>query len=452
MSRKYFGTDGVRGRVGDHPITADWILRLGRAAGVVLAGNDKRGVVIGKDTRVSGYMFESALEAGLAAAGANVLLLGPMPTPAVAYLTRPLYAGAGIVISASHNANADTGITFFSADGEKLPDEVEQALEEEIDRPFVTVDSAHLGRAERVDAAAGRYIEFCKGTMPFGTLLNGMRIALDCANGATYRVAPAVLRELGAKVYPMAVRPDGMNINLDCGSTRPEAMQKHVIETGADLGIALDGDGDRVVLADGDGTLVDGDELLYIIASARKAEGTMRGGVVGTVMTNFGLELALSGMDIPFLRTDVGDRHIHRALISNGWTLGGETSGHLLALDRASTGDGIVSALIVLELMARSGRSLAELRSGMEKLPQTMINVPVSEDGRLRFSQSERIQGAVERTEAALQGRGRVILRPSGTEPLIRVTLEGEDPERVAQLAQELADTVSAELGAASAA
>ncbi|MEJ2382865.1 MAG: phosphoglucosamine mutase [Xanthomonadales bacterium] len=449
MSRKYFGTDGVRGRVGEHPITADWILRLGRAAGVVLAGNDKRGVVIGKDTRVSGYMFESALEAGLAAAGANVLLLGPMPTPAVAYLTRTLYACAGIVISASHNSYEDNGIKFFSAEGEKLPDEVEQAIEAEIDRPFVTVGSAHMGRAERVDDAAGRYIEYCKGTMPFGTLFNGMRIVLDCANGATYRVAPAVLRELGAKVYPIAARPDGMNINLDCGSTRPEAMQKHVIETGADLGIALDGDGDRVVLADSDGTLVDGDELLYIIASARKAEGTMRGGVVGTVMTNFGLELALADMEIPFLRTDVGDRHIHRALISNGWTLGGETSGHLLALDRASTGDGIVSALIVLELMARSGRSLAELRSGMEKLPQTMINVPVSEDGRRRFAESEQIRGAVERTEVALQGRGRVILRPSGTEPLIRVTLEGEDPERVAVLAQELADTVSAELGAA---
>jgi phosphoglucosamine mutase len=435
MTRKYFGTDGVRGRVGEHPITADWILRLGRAAGVVLAANDKRGVVIGKDTRVSGYMFESALEAGLAAAGANVLLLGPMPTPAVAYLTRTLYACAGIVISASHNSYEDNGIKFFSADGEKLPDEVELAIEEEIDRPFVTVDAAHMGRAERVDDAAGRYIEFCKGTMPFGTLLNGLRIALDCANGATYRVAPAVLRELGAKVYPIAIRPDGMNINKDCGSTRPEAMQKHVIETGADLGIALDGD-----------------ELLYIIASARKAEGTMRGGVVGTVMTNFGLELALSGMDIPFLRTDVGDRHIHRALISNRWTLGGETSGHLLALDRASTGDGIVSALIVLELMARSGRSLAELRSGMEKMPQTMINVPVSDDGRRRFTQSERIRAAVERTETALEGRGRVILRPSGTEPLIRVTLEGEDPERVAQLAQELADIVSDELGVAPAA
>lgn len=452
MTRKYFGTDGVRGRVGEPPITADWILRLGRAAGVVLAGDDKRGVVIGKDTRVSGYMFESALEAGLAAAGANVLLLGPMPTPAVAYLTRTLYACAGIVISASHNPYEDNGIKFFSADGEKLPDEVERAIEDEIDRPFVTVDSARMGRAERVDDAAGRYIEFCKGTMPFGTLLNGIRIVLDCANGATYRVAPAVLRELGAKVYPIGVRPDGMNINLDCGSTRPEAMQRHVLETGADLGIALDGDGDRVVMADHEGNLVDGDELLYIIARARQAEGTMHGGVVGTVMTNFGLELALSGMGIPFIRTDVGDRYIHRALVSNGWILGGETSGHLLALDRASTGDGIVSALIVLELMARGGRSLKELRQGMEKFPQTMINVPVSDSGRQRLGESVRIREAVERAEAALQGRGRVILRPSGTEPLVRVTLEGDDPERVAQLARELADTVGAELGAGNAA
>ena len=448
MTRKYFGTDGVRGRVGEHPITADWILRLGRAAGVVLAANDKRGVVIGKDTRVSGYMFESALEAGLAAAGANVLLLGPMPTPAVAYLTRTLYACAGIVISASHNSYEDNGIKFFSADGEKLPDEVELAIEEEIDRPFVTVDAAHMGRAERVDDAAGRYIEFCKGTMPFGTLLNGLRIALDCANGATYRVAPAVLRELGAKVYPIATRPDGMNINKDCGSTRPEAMQKHVIETGADLGIALDGDGDRVVLADSDGTLVDGDELLYIIASARKAEGTMRGGVVGTVMTNFGLELALSGMDIPFLRTDVGDRHIHRELIRRGWTLGGETSGHLLALDRASTGDGIVSALLVLELMARSGRSLKELRQGMQKFPQTMINVPVSAEGRGRLGDSTAVRAAVEQVEAELDGKGRVILRPSGTEPLVRVTLEGADSGLVERLARQLADTVRSELGA----
>lgn len=448
MSRKYFGTDGVRGRVGEHPITADWILRLGRAAGIVLAENDKRGVVIGKDTRVSGYMFESALEAGLAAAGANVLLLGPMPTPAVAYLTRTLYACAGIVISASHNPYEDNGIKFFSADGEKLPDEVELAIEEEIDRPFVTVDSAHMGRAQRVDDAAGRYIEFCKGTMPFGTLFNGLRIALDCAHGATYRVAPAVLRELGAKVHVIGNRPDGMNINLDCGSTQPEAMQKHVVDSGADVGIALDGDGDRLVMADSDGNLVDGDELLYIIASARHAEGSLEGGVVGTVMTNFGLELALADMGIPFIRTDVGDRHIHRALIGNGWTLGGETSGHLLALDRTSTGDGIVSALLVLELMVRSGKSLKDLRQGMEKFPQVMINVPVSAGGQKLLGGSARIRQAVADVESALDGNGRVILRPSGTEPLIRVTLEGADRQQVETLAAGLADTVRSELGA----
>lgn len=448
MTRKYFGTDGVRGRVGEHPITADWILRLGRAAGIVLAGKDKRAVVIGKDTRVSGYMFESALEAGLAAAGANVLLLGPMPTPAVAYLTRTLYACAGIVISASHNPYQDNGIKFFSETGEKLPDEVEQAIEDEIDRPFVTVDSENMGRAARVDDAAGRYIEFCKGTMPFGTLFNGINIALDCAHGATYKVAPAVLRELGAKVRVIGDRPNGMNINDGCGSTQPAAMLRHVIETGADAGIALDGDGDRVVMADADGQLVDGDEMLYIIANARHAEGQFHGGVVGTVMSNFGLELALKGMGIPFLRTDVGDRHIHRELIRRGWTLGGETSGHLLALDRASTGDGIVSALLVLELMARSGRSLKELRQGMQKFPQTMINVPVSAEGRGRLGDSTAVRAAVEQVEAELDGKGRVILRPSGTEPLVRVTLEGADSGLVERLARQLADTVRSELGA----
>lgn len=447
MSRKYFGTDGVRGRVGQHPITADWILRLGRAAGVVLAGNEKRAVVIGKDTRISGYMFESALEAGLAASGANVLLLGPMPTPAVAYLTRTLYACAGVVISASHNAYEDNGIKFFSAEGEKLPDEVELAIEEEIDRPFVTVDSVAMGKAARVDDAAGRYIEFCKGTMPFGTLLSGIRIALDCAHGATYKVAPAVLRELGAKVRVIGDQPNGTNINDGFGSTQPAAMQRHVIDTGSDVGIALDGDGDRVVLADADGTLVDGDEMLFIIASARHAEGLFHGGVVGTVMTNFGLETALDRLGIPFLRTDVGDRHIHRALMQNGWVLGGETSGHLLALDRASTGDGIVSALIVLELMARSGKSLAELRRGMEKFPQTMINVPVSAGGQGKLGDSEKIRRAVRDTESELAGKGRVILRPSGTEPVIRVTLEGSDPQRVQDLAERLADTVRSELG-----
>jgi phosphoglucosamine mutase len=447
MSRKYFGTDGVRGRVGEHPITADWILRLGRAAGIVLAANDKRGVVIGKDTRISGYMFESALEAGLAAAGANVLLLGPMPTPAVAYLTRTLYACAGIVISASHNPYEDNGIKFFSADGEKLPDDVELAIEAELEQPFVTIGSAHMGKAARVDDAAGRYIEFCKGTMPFGTLLSGLRIALDCANGSTYKVAPAVLRELGAKVHVIGDDPDGMNINDRCGSTQPQAMQEHVVSSGADLGIALDGDGDRLVMADRNGDLVDGDELLFIIASARKAGGTLEGGVVGTVMTNFGLEMAFSRLGIPFIRTAVGDRQIHRALIENGWTLGGETSGHLLSLDRTSTGDGIVSALQVLEVMVRSGKSLEQLRQGMEKYPQTMINVPVSAGARQRLTDSEPIKHAVRDVEAELNGKGRVILRPSGTEPLIRVTLEGADSSQVERLARQLADTVLAELG-----
>jgi phosphoglucosamine mutase len=447
MSRKYFGTDGVRGRVGEHPITADWILRLGRAVGIVLAGNDKRGVVIGKDTRISGYMFESALEAGLAAAGANVLLLGPMPTPAVAYLTRTLYACAGIVISASHNPYEDNGLKFFSADGEKLPDEVELAIEDELERPFVTVDSAHMGKAARVDDAAGRYIEFCKGTMPLGTLLSGLRIVLDCAHGSAYRVGPAVLSELGAKVHVIGRKPDGLNINDQCGSTHPQAMQREVVRRGADVGIALDGDGDRVVMADHKGQLVDGDELLYVIACSRHAEGTLDGGVVGTVMTNLGLELALAKLGIPFIRTAVGDRHIHRALIENGWTLGGETSGHLLSLDRTSTGDGIVSALQILEMMVRSGKSLRKLRKGMTKYPQTMINVPVAAGSQGHLADSARISEAVRQIEAEMDGRGRVILRPSGTESLIRVTLEGADSEQVDLLAQQLADTVRSELG-----
>lgn len=447
MSKRYFGTDGIRGQVGTPPITADFILRLGRAVGAVLAANDKRAVVIGKDTRISGYMFESALEAGLAAAGANVLLLGPMPTPAVAYLTRTLYACAGIVISASHNPFEDNGFKFFSASGEKLPDEVERAIEDELDKPFTTVESARMGKAARVDDAAGRYVEFCKGTVPFGTLLTGLRVVLDCANGSTYRVAPAVMRELGARVHVIGNDPDGMNINEQCGSTSPEAMLAEVRRLGADVGIALDGDGDRVVMADHEGNLVDGDELLYVIARARKTDGRMQGGVVGTVMTNFGLEVALSELGIPFLRTAVGDRHIHRALVDNGWTLGGETSGHLLSLDRTSTGDGIVSALQILEIMVRSGRSLAELREGMRKYPQTMINVPVSGDARDRLGESARITSAVRAVEQALNGRGRVILRPSGTEPLIRVTLEGADADQVASLAEQLADTVRTELG-----
>ena len=446
MSLKYFGTDGVRGRVGENPITADFMLKLGRAAGIVLADGDKRSVVIGKDTRISGYMFESALEAGLAAAGANVLLLGPMPTPAVAYLTRTLYACAGIVISASHNPFEDNGIKFFSADGEKFPDAIERALEKELEQPFTTVESSLLGKAARVDDAAGRYIEFCKGTIPFGTSLGGLKIALDCANGSTYKVAPQVLRELGAKVVTTGNQPDGMNINYQCGSTYPAGMQESVVRCGADLGIALDGDGDRLVMSDENGNLVDGDELLYIIATARQDEGSLRGGVVGTVMSNLGLELALAERNIPFVRTAVGDRHIHRELVEKGWILGGEASGHLLSLDRTSTGDGIVSALQVLELIVQSGKSLTELKKGMDKFPQTMINVPVSADGPQRMNASETIREAVREVEAELNGKGRVILRPSGTEPLIRVTLEGADGAQVLRLANQLADTVRAEL------
>jgi phosphoglucosamine mutase len=370
-----------------------------------------------------------------------------MPTPAVAYLTRTLYACAGIVISASHNAYEDNGFKFFSATGEKLPDEVEQAIEEELEKPFVTVDSSRMGKAARVDDAAGRYIEFCKGTVPFGTLFTGLRIVLDCANGSTYRVAPAVLRELGAKVHVIGNEPDGMNINDACGSTQPQAMQSEVIRLGADLGIALDGDGDRVVMADHQGELVNGDQLLYVIASQRQAESRMKGGVVGTVMSNFGLELALADLGIPFLRTAVGDRHIHRALVDNDWTLGGEASGHLLSLDRTSTGDGIVSALQILEILVHSGKTLRDLSSGMQKFPQTMINVTVSADAQARLSDSARISEEVRRVETELNGRGRVILRPSGTEPLIRVTLEGADPDQVALLARQLADTVRSELG-----
>jgi phosphoglucosamine mutase len=447
-SKKYFGTDGVRGRVGEAPITADFMLRLGRAAGVVLAKGEKRSVVIGKDTRISGYMFESALEAGLAAAGANVLLLGPMPTPAVAYLTRTLYACAGIVISASHNPYADNGIKFFSVDGEKFSDEIEAAIEAELELPFTTVDSAKLGKAARVDDAAGRYIEFCKGTTPFGTSFGGLRMVLDCAHGATYRVAPAVMRELGAKVYSMGDEPDGININEACGSTYPGLMQAAVLERQADVGIALDGDGDRVVMSDHLGNLVDGDQLLFIIATARQQQGSLSGGVVGTVMSNFGLELALKERGIAFERTAVGDRHIHRELRNRNWKLGGEASGHILCLDRTSTGDGIISALQVLEIMVRTGKTLAELAQGFEKYPQTMINVPVSAGAASKLQDSKRIQEAVRDVESTLNGKGRVILRPSGTEPLIRVTLEGSDAELVKRLTQQLAEVVKAEFQA----
>ena len=445
--RKYFGTDGVRGRVGEHPITADFMLKLGFAAGRVLSNGDSRAVVIGKDTRISGYMFESALEAGLAAAGANIALLGPMPTPAVAYLTRTLYACAGIVISASHNPFHDNGIKFFSEDGEKLPDEVEDAIEAQLDEPFETVDSARMGKAERIDDAAGRYVEFCKSTVPYGTSLKGLEIVVDCANGSTYKVGPEVLRELGAKVHPIANQPDGLNINDGCGSTHPELVRSEVLRRGADAGIAFDGDGDRVVMVDGNGDVIDGDDILYVIANARQDSGQLNGGVVGTVMTNMGLELALKDRRIPFTRTSVGDRFIHRELVEKGWTLGGETSGHILCLDRASTGDGIVSALQVLEIMTRKGTSLASLRDGFEKFPQIMINVPIAAGQQARLDDSAPIRDALKAAESEMNGRGRVILRPSGTEPLIRVTLEGQDSVQIDRLAQQLADVVRQELG-----
>ena len=444
MKKKYFGTDGIRGRVGDSPVTADFMLRLGRAAGKVLAGGDSRSVVIGKDTRISGYMFESALEAGLAAAGANVALLGPMPTPGVAYLTRTLHACAGIVISASHNPFYDNGIKFFSAEGEKLPDDVERAIEAELDQPFSTVSSEKMGKAVRIEDSAGRYIEFCKGTIPFEISLRGLKIVVDCANGATYRVAPAVLEELGAEVIAIGNEPDGLNINSNCGSTYPEFLSQAVLEHGADLGIALDGDGDRVIMVDSNGAVVNGDELLYVIATARQDLGLLQGGVVGTVMSNFGMELALKKRDIPFMRASVGDRYVHRALVQKGWTLGGEASGHLLFLDRTSTGDGIVSALQVLEVLVSSGKSLAELTSDIQKMPQTMINVPIKKQV-VDLEGSAAVTAAVKLVEDELGNSGRVILRPSGTEPLIRVTLEGVDEAQVNQLANQLADVVRTE-------
>lgn len=445
MKNKYFGTDGIRGRVGDAPVTADFMLRLGRAAGKVLAGGDSRSVVIGKDTRISGYMFESALEAGLAAAGANVALLGPMPTPAIAYLTRTLHACAGIVISASHNPFYDNGIKFFSAYGEKLPDEVERAIEAELEKPFSTVESEKMGKAVRIDDAAGRYIEFCKGTIPFEITLRNLKIVVDCANGATYRVAPSVFEELGAQLITVGTSPDGMNINENCGSIHPEYVSRAVLSHGADLGIALDGDGDRVIMVDAAGEIVNGDELLYVLAAARQDKGQLQGGVIGTVMSNFGLELALKNRNIPFLRSPVGDRHVHKALIKKGWTLGGEASGHLLCLDRTSTGDGIVSALQVLEVMVSTGKSLAELTSDVQKLPQVMINVPVSGDVS-DLENSAAINETLMSVQQQLGDEGRVILRPSGTEPLIRVTLEGKNEDQVSQLAEVLAEAVSNEL------
>ncbi len=441
MQRRYFGTDGIRGHVGTPPITVEFILKLGWAIGRVLSPTGGGRVLIGKDTRVSGYLFESALQAGLSSAGLDILLTGPMPTPAIAYLTRTLHAKAGIVISASHNPYHDNGIKFFSALGKKLPDDVESIIEQAMEQPLEMVDSARLGKARRIDDAAGRYIEFCKSTVPYSTELNGLKIVVDCAHGATYHVAPDVFRELGAEVVRIGVEPDGFNINADCGSTYPEALSRAVLAQRADLGVAFDGDGDRVVMVDHQGEVADGDELLYIIARARRHIEGFNGIVVGTQMSNLGLEHALAALNIELKRAAVGDRYVMEMLEQHGATLGGESSGHIICLDRTTTGDGIVAALQVLAEMVRRSTGLHELRAGMSKYPQYMVNVPVAR--RIDLAMPA-IQTKLRSVEAEMNGSGRVLLRASGTEPVIRVMVEGEDAARVAAIANELADTVRA--------
>ncbi len=445
MNKKYFGTDGIRGCVGEHPITAEFMLKLGWAAGKVFAEQGASRILIGKDTRISGYMFESALEAGIISAGVSVSLLGPMRTPAIAYLTRTFHAQAGIVISASHNPFQDNGIKFFSGAGTKLPDETELAIEEKLDAAMFTEPSSMLGKASRVEDAAGRYIEFCKSTALTGLDLSGLKIAIDCANGATYHVAPNVFTELGAKIHAIGVVPDGLNINEGCGATNPDALCRAVRELNFDLGIALDGDGDRVQMVDRHGELVDGDELVYIIAKHKQAVNRLSGGVVGTLMSNLGMEIALGELEIPFERANVGDRYVLELMQQRDWSLGGESSGHIICLDKTTTGDGIVGAVQVLGAIAASGKELHELKRGMVKMPQTMLNVRLRQHS--DPSESPRVQKAIADVEDKLGGRGRVLLRLSGTEPVARVMIEGEDANLVKRLTQELADEVQKAVG-----
>jgi phosphoglucosamine mutase len=446
QQRKHFGTDGVRGRVGVPPITPDLVMHLGYAAGRVLAaadrlpGGEHPGVLIGKDTRVSGYMLESALQAGLSAAGVDIYLAGPMPTPAVAYLTRALRLQAGIVISASHNPFEDNGIKFFSGDGNKLPDATEQAIEQLLDTPIETMPSAQLGKARRLNDAAGRYIEFCKSTFPTQLDLRGLRVAVDCAHGATYHIAGPVFHELGADVTVIGNQPDGFNINRECGAVHPAALAETVRASGAQVGIAFDGDGDRLVMADDAGTVYDGDQLLYAIARFRHKRGKLQGGVVGTLMTNLGLEQALGVQGIPFIRAAVGDRYVLEKMLENGWQLGGENSGHIICLDKHTTGDGIVSALQVLHAMRAEGRSLGELTRDVTLYPQILVNVQVARGFDLRGNRA--VSARLEETERALGGKGRVLLRPSGTEPVIRVMVEGEPRDAISALAHSLAETI----------
>jgi len=440
VGRKYFGTDGIRGRVGEDKINPEFVLKLGWAAGRVLGREPGSKVLIGKDTRISGYMFESALEAGLVAAGMDIHLLGPMPTPGIAYLTRTFHAQAGVVISASHNPHYDNGIKFFSGAGSKLPDDIELAIEEELDKKMNTVGSTELGKAYRVEDAAGRYIEFCKSTIPMAMDFHGMKVVLDCANGATYHIAPYVFSELGAEVSTIGAEPDGLNINQDIGSTHPEKLQREVVAQGADLGIAFDGDGDRLIMVDHQGNLVDGDEIIYIIARGRQEAGKLQGPVIGTVMSNLGLEHALSSLGVGFERTPVGDRYIIERLAAMNGVLGGEPSGHVICMDRTTTGDGIITALQVLAEMERTGQALLDLRSGIRKYPQEIVNIRLSSP--VDISASEPLKRAVTEAENELAGQGRVLLRPSGTEPLIRVMVEGRDQRQVLELANQLAAVV----------
>ena len=440
MTRKYFGTDGIRGKVGSPTMSPDFVLKLGWAAGRVLASSGTRKILIGKDTRISGYMFESALEAGLTAAGVKTRMLGPIPTPAIAYLTQTLRASAGIVVSASHNPYYDNGIKFLGPDGGKLPDELEEAIEAELEKVMVTVDSAELGKARRIVDAPGRYIEFCKGTFPSCLDLAGVKLVVDCANGAAYTTAPRVFAELGADVVTIGDKPDGLNINQGCGATAPQALAEAVLEHQADAGIALDGDGDRIMMVDELGRIIDGDEIIYLIAKDLKARGVLQGGVVGTVMSNLGMEIALKELDIPFIRAGVGDRHVMRLLKENDWQVGGEPSGHVICLHASPSGDGIVAALQVLACMAQDQQKLSILAAGVQKLPQLMINVPLKE--RVDIHANGAIQDAIAQIETELGDDGRVLLRPSGTEPLVRVMVEGKNAEQVKITCESLADAV----------
>ena len=446
--KQYFGTDGIRGAVGTSPITPDFMLKLGWAAGTVFAkkGGTRNKILIGKDTRISGYMFEAALEAGVTAAGVDINLLGPMPTPAIAYLTRTLRAQAGIVISASHNSYQDNGIKFFAGDGSKLSDDIEFAIEEQLSKTISTVPPQLLGKASRVSDAAGRYIEFCKSQVNTDLKFNGLKIVLDCAHGSTYHIAPSVFEELGASVTAIGVSPDGLNINEDSGSTSPARLAEAVLLEEADIGIAFDGDGDRVVMVDHLGNIVDGDQILYVIARDRRRQNIDFGGVVGTSMSNLGLEQALDSLDIPFVRSAVGDRYVMRELLKRGWRLGGESSGHIICLDKTTTGDGIVSALQALSAISSSQSSLAELISKLNKYPQSMVNVRIADSADI--AGSDKVQKAVADVESKLGSKGRVLLRPSGTEPVVRVMVEGEDAREVLKLAEELAEVVEKEVGA----